>query len=314
MKPNALLHLNGDQRITSLFVDDISGSIFIGLSDGRIIGANRSLLNSHATGNRSFSASIEDGYGFISQEAFKRVLYICRDAVLRAERTNEVSNIWKTIKPYSANETNEIVGVFTSRPLWAGEDFIFWKDVFWDSNGGENTEATVQVRIASSSGELESKDWLSFNVISGEQSASLDQSASIGAWIQMRVVLKSSTANFSHFINKVGISYRSKYALYFYTMKFSMDRGTNLDSGLLVANMDVPRNTEVKIGVTDTNSNEWNDYQIIDVDRAFKLDKTETERMKVGFKIISHSPDSFAKIDEFAVMVGGEKMKMLKAT
>ncbi|MCK9433743.1 MAG: hypothetical protein M0R32_02715 [Candidatus Cloacimonetes bacterium] len=307
-----ILHLNEDQRITSLFVDDKSNCILIGLSDGRIIKADRSVINAYATGKRTISAIVEDSYGYISNEAIIGALYLFRNAVLKLDERGIVTSTWNANVPYSAKEESKIEGVFTSIPLWAGEDFILWKDLIWEVNNPEGTQTKLQIRTAESRAELESSDWKTFDASNGQNSVSLDSFGNKGEWLQLRAVLTTSSKNSSPVVANVAVSYRTKFSVYFYTTKFIMERGSNLESGLLIANMETPRNTEVKIGINDKNSGDWDGYQIIDPDKIFQIEAKDSERIKIGFKMISYSEDAFATIDEFSVLLGGEKMEILR--
>lgn len=309
-----ILHLNAEQRITSLFVDEQSNHVLIGLNDGRIIKASRSVINSYATGKRVISAVVKDSYGNVSNEASLNVLYLLRNAILKTDENAEVLSTWKANCPYSAIETGEIQGIFTSQPLWAGEDFIFWKEILWDIVNPTGTKTILQVRSAPTSDSLENSEWKTFTASSGQNFESLDSLGIKNSWLQIRCVLKTSSKNTTPILAKVAVVYRTKFSVCFYTTKFIMERDSNLESGLLIANMDVPRNTEVKIGIIDSNSSEWNGYQIIESEKSFLVNKKDSERIKIGFKLISNSPNTYATIDEFALMLGGEKMEILKKT
>ena len=156
------------------------------------------------------------------------------------------------------------------------------------------------------------KNWTSFDSTS-VQPISLDTFSLKEPWIQIRVSLKSSFKNISPSVSSVAVSYRTKFAVYFFTTKFILERGSNLESGLIVANMSIPQNTEIKIGISDKNSAVWNEYQIISTDKAFQIATEDTERLKVGLKFISYSNNAIAITDEFALMLGGQKMNVLKA-
>lgn len=311
MPVKTLLHLNNNQRLTSLFVDDKTNSVLIGMNDGRIIKAIRSVINAYATGNRVISAKVMDGSGFLTEEAMIKTLYLCRNAILQATNEGEISSSWTATIPYSANKTEEAEGIFTSQPLYAGEDFIFWNDISWNSSG-DGANITVKIRTAETESDLFYKNWTSFNS-SVIQPIRLDAFSLKEPWIQIRTSLKSSLKNISPSISSVAVSYRTKFAVYFFTTKFVLERGTNLESGLIVANTSVPQNTEIKIGISDKNSAAWNEYQIISTDKAFQIETEDTERVKVGIKFISYSNNSVAVADEFALMLGGQKMEILKA-
>lgn len=314
MSVKSILHLNGDQRITSLFTDAISNCVFIGLSDGRIIKAEKSVVNAYATGNRTVSSIIENGYGSVSNEVFNKAIYLCRNQILQVEQEGYISSRWETENPFSANRTYEIEGIFTSQALYAGDDFIVWKDVLWESSGLEDSEILIQVRVGKTEQELLSKEWLSFDTLNTSETRSLNSLNGNGSWIQVRAILKTSERDFSPSINTISISYQTRYAVYFFTTKFTMERGANLKSGLIVANMNVPQNTEIKVGIVDSNTADWTKYNIVPLDRAFPIIPENSERLKIGFKFISHYPASYANVDEFAMMVSGEKMKSLKVT
>jgi hypothetical protein len=313
MTTQAIFHLTGDHRITSLFVDDVSNCILIGLSDGRIIKADKSIGNAYLTGRRTISAIVEDGYGFLSDEAAVTALYLSKDAVLQASSNEELINSWATVQPYSASRTKEVTGVFTGPPLWAGEDFIFWREISWDCFIPGDSSIAVQVRAADTQEHLLEKAWTTYNA-TGNQAKSLDYMSKDGAWIQFRAILSSSEITDMPRISNLSVSYRTRFSVYFFTTKFTMSRGTNLNSGLIIANMSVPRNTEVKIGLSDQNTSDWNQYQLVDTEKAFSINKTGTERIKVGFKMISHSDDVFASVNEFALMLGGEKAETIRTS
>jgi hypothetical protein len=237
-----------------------------------------------------------------------------RNAILKIDESGSVLSTWKVNCPYSASETSDIQGVFTSVPLWAGEDFIFWKEIMWDVSNPTGTKTILQVRSASTKEELEFSGWKTFEASSGQHFENLDMLGIKNAWLQLRCVLNTSSKNISPSVARVTVVYRTKFSVYFYTTKFVMKKGVDLETGLLVANMEVPRNTEVKIGISDKNTNEWDGYQIINPDEAFIINEKKSERIKIGFKLISNSSDTYATIDEFALLLGGKQMEILKVT
>ena len=61
--------------------------------------------------------------------------------------------------------------------------------------------------------------------------------------------------------------------------------------------------TEIKFGITNENSVDWDDYQAVEVNRFFELDNLEN--IKVGIKFISYG-DYTPEVAEFALMTGAE--------
>ena len=82
-----------------------------------------------------------------------------------------------------------------------------------------------------------------------------------------------------------------------------MERDSNVKTGLMVANITEPQNTEIKFGVANENSSDWNDYTVVETDRFFDLDNFES--VKVGIKMISYS-DEIPEVAEFAFISGAE--------
>jgi hypothetical protein len=78
-----------------------------------------------------------------------------------------------------------------------------------------------------------------------------------------------------------------------------------LKSGLVTATITAPPQTEVLFGISEKDSVDWRDYQVIDLDKSFLLNGLY-DQFKVGIKFNSTSPSVAAEVDGFAVMLSGD--------
>jgi hypothetical protein len=73
----------------------------------------------------------------------------------------------------------------------------------------------------------------------------------------------------------------------------------------MVANITEPIHTEVKVGISNQHSTNWNDYTVMKFNEFFDL--ANYENVKVGIKMISYD-EQVPEVAEFALLMGGEKM------
>ena len=101
------------------------------------------------------------------------------------------------------------------------------------------------------------------------------------------------------------IVYTTKEASYFFTTRFSLENGSDINTGLIVADITEPVNTEVQMGVCNFESSDWNDYKIVSYDRFFELDNFEN--VKVGMKFIAYDETHIPEVASFAMIFSGDK-------
>jgi hypothetical protein len=301
MRTEPILKLDNEENIRSLFCDPISGSVLVGTSQGRILLVNQLSSNAYFAGNRTIYASRKNCQGEDSEIAHVNVQYGLHDRVV--ELTDEmVITRWKSIRGLSSVEGyTKVSGVFTTPVLWVGEDFGWWDNMTWNQTVGENSRVVIAIRVAGSEDDLLKSLWITNEEItSGAKTWNLDRFSAMGGYAQMKIVLESTIESENPTISNLVLPYYARHASYFFTTKISMTKGTSIRGGLLTASVSVPRNTEIKWGVSSGSAN-WNDVIPIIPDKLFTLPEDFGDRLKVGAKLFVYDNERYPTIDEFSI-------------
>jgi hypothetical protein len=179
----------------------------------------------------------------------------------------------------------------------------------WKENKPDNTEIIICARAADSTDDLQRKSWdYCFRSNNAEVYddffvADLNSYHIRGKYLQFKITMSTDSKNVSPSVLSVAVTYSTKFAAYFYTTKFSLQNKSNVKSGLFVANMTEPKNTEIKFGIAGTNTSDWNDYSVIELNKLFSLNNLE--RIKIGMKMVSYG-DSVPEVSEFSLLTGSE--------
>jgi hypothetical protein len=307
-----VLDLENDY-VTSMLFDSFNNRVFFGTNSGRILMATQMLMNANMTGQRIVYAEARDGFGNVSDTATLGFFYGLYRRIAEINRDKELTR-WKFESPYSSVVSDSITGTFLSPILHVKEDLGFWKKLMWDELKPEGSDIIICVRSASTLEALYKSPWDNCFVSNANDRLygmgslivrDLNDINMNGQYIQFRVMMVSTQQFVTPIVTNVTISYSTKYAVYFYTVKFSVENNANIKRGLMVANITEPIHTEVKIGVTDKASTNWNDYAVMKFNEFFDL--ANYENVKVGVKMISYD-EQVPEVAEFALLMGGEKM------
>ena len=197
------------------------------------------------------------------------------------------------------------------------EDLDFWKQLIWQESKPTNTEIIICIRAADSIEQLESLPW-DYCFVSNDSDRGYGTSGFIirelntyqikGKYLQFKVSLSTDTQNVTPSILNLSITYSTKFATYFYTTKFSLQNQSGVKSGLLTANITQPQNTEIRFGIAGTNSSNWNDYEVVGLNKMFSLN--DLERMKVGIKMIAYDTE-VPEVAEFSLLTGSDKINKI---
>jgi len=301
MRTIPILKLSGAEEIRTLFRDGPDGAILIGTSQGRILLVKNLSSTAYMTGDRTIYANTVDGNGVSSDTASMNIRYGLINKIV--EMSSEMSVIrWKDVnQPSGAESVKTVSGVFTTPVMWAGEDFGWWGNASWTQtlNGGR---AVVAIRIASSEAGLLSAPWRTNESIDSELVTwPLEDMSAAGGYAQFRVVLESEISETSPVVSGLVIPYYAKHASYFFLTKLTMTKGSGIKGGLITAAVSVPKHTEVKWGVSNSNSASWNDFMPVTLDKLFELSESFGDRLKVGAKLLAYDDERYPSIDEFAV-------------
>ena len=258
---------------------------------------------------RNVFAEVKDGFGNISDTAYTNFFYALYRKIAEINESKEIVQYKYIVKP-DAIMTDRITGVFVSPILYVREDLGFWKQLLWKETKPENTEIIICVRSANSIAELQVLPW--DNCFASDSSdygyiatdyilRSLDNIGLKGKYIQFKVTMITDSNNVTPIVAKVGITYSTKFAVYFFTTAFSLEKNARTKSGFMVANITRPQNTEIRFGISGQESRDWNDYTSVDFNKYF--DMNNLERVKVGIKMISYD-DNIPEVANFAFMTG----------
>jgi hypothetical protein len=187
----------------------------------------------------------------------------------------------------------------------------------WTETKPEGTEIIICVRSADSLEELKLLPWdycyTSRDSDRGYGSTglivrNLNDYHTKGKYLQFRVTMMTDRVDVSPSIVNLTLSYSTKFSVYFFTTKFALTNDTDLKSGLMTATMTEPQNTEIQFGIANVNSADWNDYEVIDLNKFFSLNNYD--RVKVGIKMIAYDTN-IPEVAEFSLMSGGNKDNLI---
>ena len=299
-----------DEYVTEIVKDEIAGGVILTTSKGRILGCTNVLFNAYLTGERTVSAQVKDGFAMTSGIQWVNFFYALYNKIVEINENKEIVK-HKFEQLASAIPNDRITGTFLSPILTANQDFITWKNLLWRESKPANTEITICLRIGNTSEELQTKTWdycyssndSDTHYGDGTIVRSLDNLSNSGRYVQFRVTMTTDTEDISPVITHLSIAYSTKFAVYFFTTKFSLENNSGAKKGLVTGTMTLPQYTEVKFGICDSNSVDWNDYSVVEINKFFELNSFE--RVKVGVKMLSYN-DDVPEVAEFALLWGGD--------
>jgi len=302
----------GDETIIDMIEIEDTGNIVLSTSTGRIIACSKDLINAYLTGKVTVYADVRNGFG-VSNSASTDFMYALYKKIAEVNENKEIEK-WKFVSNAAPMISEQVIGEFIGPVIHVKEDLGFWKQIYWTETKPDDTDIIISIRSGNSTEELLVASWkYSFISDAGEVSPIIRNLNNItikGQYLQLKVRMITKTKDITPIVSNVTIKYSTKQASYFFTTKFSFEKNSVPDNGLLVANITEPQNTEVKIGVNSTNSNDWEDYQVVDPDKLFTLTDSNMQNIKVGIKFISYDTN-IPEVAEFALFVGGEKVKIL---
>ena len=297
------------------------GDLFA-ITDQGVVNKIRTIpANAYGTGLTEIFAQILDGDGTLSEITYDFVYYDLYKAVISVF-PESFSVVKEKISTFGINKATQIVGVYVSDILKADEDFGFWKTVSWTQNLNQG-RAIVAFKVSDSEVDIKSKDWQYY--VSIESSAygqyetstvseSLDRFNLKGRYMQFKVTLESKQDSLTPIVNNFVISYATKHSVFFFSRKFKIDKSYSIDDILMTASYSEPQNTELRFGVTNSNSSDWQDYKIVNLDELVKLPVGWGNMVKVGIKMSSYTDKFYPEVQEFAFLLGSDSDNNLNKT
>lgn len=282
-----ILNLN-NENVTSLYFSKDKDSVFIGTDDGRIIHQSAVTKNIMGTGNRIITGQTYDNFGNSPEMGSAEFTYAIYNQLIKTNSEGDVVESLITDVPVFSGVDGYSKGIFLSPVLSAGNDFGYWENIIVHQNVPSSANTDFFIRTSHDKTELENQPWVSvYNEKNSVQSISIKQQ---GQYLQMKIEMGASAAEEDPYVYSLIASYRVKHGVFFFTNKFSLEKAIDSIEGEMVARYSAPDYTEVQFGVTNKNSAEWSDYDILDLNRFQNLDIDK--RFKLGIKLISHTTQS----------------------
>jgi hypothetical protein len=279
-------------------------------SAGRILECKESLINAYLTGERTIWATAINGVG-IGNFAYTQFMYALYNRIVEINQDKEMVK-WKYIESPSSIPYEKVIGVFVSQVLYVQEDIGEWRRLIWSECKEENTDIIVSLRAANSINDLLFSKWqYSFNSNDGEIGQiirDLNDTSIKGKYAQIKVEMISKS-NISPSVADVSLIYSAKQASYFFTTRFSLDNGVDINKSLLIAEITEHVNTEVSIGICEKESNDWNDYTIVPTERFFDVDRFSS--IKIGIKFNMYDETNVPSVANFAMIFGDDKSQRI---
>jgi hypothetical protein len=205
---------------------------------------------------------------------------------------------------YSGARIEEEKGVYESEIFNGTNDLVKWDLFSWNATELSNTEVLTYIRSASSEDEILTTDWIGpfyNNQSSGIDISYLNQTnysgVSGGQFIQFKVELISESKDLSPIFHNAFIRAVTSEAVHFFTTNFVLP--SSVRKGILTSEKIVPVSADIIFGINTTNSIDWGDYQIIDENRIFNINKLGNN-VRVGIQLISpnrtvYTPSTFGE-------------------
>ena len=290
-----------EDPITLLREDTSRGHVLIGTTSGKIFSMNMLQLLANGTSIRNLYARSMAARGLESEVATSNWLYALVNALSYVQGKTLVQ---KHFSPYTAVSPMDVVtGTFISPYIGTNMDFGQWRKLLWTQSVNNNA-VHLYLRSATSIEELSNMPWQFVFEHDGSGSFEKDLGNLVlpGGYAQIRADLIMHS-NEDTALLSAGLMYTTKNAAYFFSTKFNVQHGHEANRGLLTAIIDTPVNTEIKFGISGSDTGEWNNYTEITPDQFFAMD--DYSSVKVGVKMIAYDTQ-VPTLSEFAINYGAQ--------
>ena len=267
---------------------------------------------------RAYS-QVLNGEGDFTDVASFPLYYDLYHAVARLNgSTDDFTVVKDEVDAFSVLKHAKVTGVYTSEVLVADEDFGYWKTISW-TQCASVSRVIVAIKVSETQEELLESDWQYYiseepqpAYYGGATSGCLDVTKSLdrfnlkGRYMQFQITFETTVESDVPELSEFLITYATKEAVYFFTRKIRIDKTSNIDDILITASVTTPQKTEVRFGITDTNSADWEDYQIVELNELTHLPEDFGTTVKVGVRLSSYSAMAVPIVHEFAFLLGTE--------
>jgi len=302
------------------------GSVFAMTFSGVINRLDSFPSNLFGRGLSYIFSQIENGEGDLSDPVDTSIYYDLYHMLISLNGTSEeFTPVKENVEIFSTSKNSKVTAIYISDVLKADEDFGFWKNITWKQTVS-SARIVVALKVAETEEELLKLKWqyyISETPSEGYGSPhpseyvvikDLDRFNLKGRYMQFKVELETDSAFVNPIVSEFIITYAAKHAVFFFTRKIKIDRTTNLDNIILTANYSEPENTEIRFGLANSNTANWQDYKIVNLDELITLPSNWGSILKVGIKLSSYSDTKYPVIQEFAFLLGTDSDNKLNET
>jgi len=294
------------------------GSLFVSTDQGALFRIDQFPSDSQGRGATAVYAQIQSGEGDLSSIVNSPLYYDLYNAVVQLTgSTDSFTVIQKDVRAYLGEKKTKVTAVYVSDVLKADEDFGFWKTITWKQNTTDG-RVIVALKVADTLAELEALDWQYYISETSEATYTtsvgsehvvlkdLDRFNLKGRFMQFKVELETEDSFEIPIVSEFVITYASKHSVFFFTRKFKVERNAGIDTIILTANYSVPTNTELRFGVANEQTGDWEDYTLVDLNQLVNLGSDWGDIVKVGIKLSSYSATAYPTVQEVAFLLGTE--------
>lgn len=312
--------------VVNLKYNNGCGAMFAFTDLGKIVRIKNLPYDFMGRGLTNVFCQILNGEGDFSSLIYDSCYYDLYQAIaLLNSRENTYSFIQSDVRSFSAFKHTKVTALYVSDVLKADEDFGFWKTITWRQTSSDS-RVTVAIKVANTEEELLKTDWQYY--ISKESPDLYGQSQGLpftvteslnrfnlkGRFLMFKVEMETADKFDNPIVGDFIISYASKHSVFFFTRKIKITKTSNIDNLIFTANLSEPEKTEVKFGITNSNSADWEDYKIITLDQLVSLPSDYGNSVKIGVKMSSYSETKYPVVQEFSFLVGSESEDLLNKT
>lgn len=292
------------------------GSIFAMTSSGVINRIDKFPSNLFGRGLSYIFSQIESGEGDLSDPVDTSIYYDLYHMLISLNGTNDsFVPVKENVEVFSTSKNNKVTALYVSDILKADEDFGFWKNITWKQSVS-SARVVIALKVAETEEELLKLKWqyyISETPTEGYGSPYPEEYVVIkdlnrfnlkGRYMQFKVEFSTENIFANPVVSEFIITYAAKYSVFFFTRKIKIDKTTNLDNVILTANYTEPEKTEIRFGLASSNTSDWQDYKIVNLDELITLPSNWGSVLKVGIKLSSYSNTKYSIVQEFSLLIG----------
>ena len=310
-------------NIVGLKFNNGCGSMFAFTESGKIVRIKTLPSDFMGRGLSHIFCQIQDGEGDFSPVVYDSCYYdLYQAVVLLDSEQKSYSFIKSDVRSFSAFKHTKVTALYVSDVLKADEDFGFWKTITWKQTSSVS-RVTAALKVAETQEELLNLDWQYY--ISKEApevygqvvdqtfvvTESLNRFNLKGRFMMFKVELETTSEFDNPVVGEFVISYAAKHSVFFFTRKIKITRDFNIDNMLFTASYSEPEKTEIKFGIADSNTADWEEYKVITLDQLVSLPSDYGSSVKIGIKMSSYSDTVYPVVQEFAFLIGSETEDLL---